>query len=99
MVTTPRRAGQQRWIRCPTHFKSRGSDAGRDGATPSPEGVYPLICATGEDVLDNFRRRIARHIDRRGGPRRCVIATSEELTPQRRDNIFDAAKEMDVRID
>jgi hypothetical protein len=75
-----------------------GSDAGMDGSFPSPDGTFPLICTTGDDVLGNFRNSISNHLRRRSGPCRCILATSQALTPQRRDNIFDEAKKLDVTI-
>lgn len=75
-----------------------GSDRGMDGSFPSEQGVFPLICTTGDDVLGNFRKSITNHLAKRGEPHRCVLATSESLTPQRRDNVLEEARKLGVTI-
>jgi hypothetical protein len=75
-----------------------GSDSGMDGSLPSNEGMFPLICTTGQDVLGNFRRSITAHLKKRKGPARCVLVTSQALTPPRRENIREAAGALGVNI-
>lgn len=75
-----------------------GSDGGSDGAIASIDGPFPLICTTSSEVIGNFRKNIGSHLSRRGGPRRCVLATSQQLTPRRRENIHSAARELGVSL-
>ena len=69
-----------------------------DGARGTAEGVYPLICTTGDDVLGNVRKSLTNYLREHGGPKRCVIATTTFLTPQRRRNIIKAASVLGVTV-
>jgi hypothetical protein len=75
-----------------------GTDAGMDGAIPSAEGCFPLICTTQNDVSGNLQKSINAHLKRRAGPARCILATTVHLTPQRRDNLIDAAKALGAQL-
>jgi hypothetical protein len=71
-----------------------GSDAGRDGAIADGEGeAFPLVTTTEPDVIGNLTKSLDSYL-RNGGPRRkVVLATSQELTPQRRRNLEQRAVE------
>ena len=65
-----------------------GTDAGMDGAVADGEGTaFPLICTTGQDVIGNLTHSLASYINKGGRRRRAILATSQELTPARRQNL------------
>jgi hypothetical protein len=71
-----------------------GSDSGRDGAIADGEGeAFPLICTTGKDVLGNLTASLDSYLRHGGRRRKVVLATSQELSPQRRSNLEKRAVE------
>lgn len=72
-----------------------GSDAGMDGSIPDPEGgeAYPLVCTTEEDVIGNLTKSLDSWMASGRPSRKAVLATSQALTPQRRRNLADRARE------
>lgn len=72
-----------------------GNDAGMDGAIADGEGTaFPLICTTSSKVLANLRRSLNSYIDKGGGRRKAIVATSQSLTPPKRRNLENAASEL-----
>lgn len=72
-----------------------GSDAGMDGAIADGQGEpYALVTTTGKDVIGNLTRNLNRRIEEGDTRRRAVLATSQALTPQRRQNLFKRAREL-----
>ena len=72
-----------------------GSDAGMDGAVADGQGEpFPLITTTGEDVIGNLTRNLNTYIDEGGTRRQAILATSQILTPQRRQNLIERAREL-----
>src|SRR5262245_51105976 len=71
-----------------------GCDGGMDGAIADCQGTaYPLVCTTAEDVIGNLRDSLGAYLNRGGKRRLAVAATSQELTPRRRENLEAAADE------
>ena len=71
-----------------------GSDAGMDGAIADGGGeAYPLVCTTGESVIGNLTRSLDSYLSKGGARRRVALATSRYLTPQKRRNLQQRAKE------
>jgi hypothetical protein len=72
-----------------------GSDSGVDGLVAEPEAgqPFPLICTTEEDVIGNLTRSLESYLLRGLQARKVAVATSQSLTPPRRLNLFDRAKE------
>lgn len=71
-----------------------GQDAGMDGAIDDGEGeAYPLVCTTAQDVIRNLTTSLDRYIEEGGSRRRVVLTTSRKLTPTRRRNLRDRARE------
>ncbi len=71
-----------------------GGDSGMDGAIADGEGpAFPLVCTTGKNVIGNLARSLASYLDHGGSRRKVVVATSQFLTPTRRQNLLGRAKE------
>ncbi len=71
-----------------------GGDAGMDGAIPNAIGEpLPLIVTTARDVIGNLTRSLKSYRDAKRSATGAVVATSQPLTPQRRRNLEDRAKE------
>jgi hypothetical protein len=76
-----------------------GSDAGFDAALVDGEGEpYPAVCTTGKDVLGNLRRSLTANLAAGFPRRRAVLATSQELSNQRKKNLFKAARKLDFEL-
>jgi len=71
-----------------------GNDSGTDGLIPDGEGEpFPLICTIQEDVIGNLTASLDSRI-RSGHPaRKAALATTQSLTPPKRLNLFDRARE------
>jgi len=72
-----------------------GGDFGVDGLISDAAGgePFPLICTTQEDVIGNLTGSLDSYL-RRGLPsRKVALAASQFLTPPRRMNLFDRARE------
>ena len=77
-----------------------GSDSGWDGEIPDTDGeLFPLICTTGADVLRNFSKSLDA-IDRGGRypKRKVALATSQALTPGRRQALRRRAGEKGFKL-
>ena len=72
-----------------------GGDAGMDGAIPEA-GIppLPLVTTTAADVIGNLRRNLTKYLEEGGERREAVVATSQELTPQRIRNLHAQAREL-----
>jgi hypothetical protein len=71
-----------------------GSDGGMDGAIADGKGeAFPLICTTGLDVKRNLEESLDSWLARERRPRRAVFATSQAITPKKRFQLEDAARE------
>ncbi len=76
-----------------------GSDSGMDGAIGDIKGVpFPLITTTGKNVIGNLKKNLTSYRDHGGHRKSCVLATSQELTPKRRKNLFDRSRELDFTL-
>jgi hypothetical protein len=77
-----------------------GSDSGWDGEIPDTDGeLFPLICTTGADVLRNLTKSLVA-IDREGRfpKRKVALATSQALTPKRRQALRQRAEEKGFKL-
>ncbi len=71
-----------------------GSDAGMDGAIGDGQGEpFPLVCTTAKDVIGNLTRSLESYVGSGGRRRDVVLATSRVLTPLRRRNLRQRARE------
>lgn len=71
-----------------------GGDAGMDGSMPTTDAPpLPLICTTGTDVIGNLTRSLKSYLAKGGESRFAVLATSQALTPERRRNLQQRARE------
>ncbi len=69
-----------------------GNDAGMDGAVGDGEGEpFPLITTTEERVIRNLAKSLQSYIISGRKRRKAILATSLELTPRRKQNLFDRA--------
>jgi len=65
-----------------------GGDSGMDGAIADGEGpAFPLICTTSSHVIGNLSKNLASYLKSGGTRRKAVVATSQALTPKRRQNL------------
>ena len=72
-----------------------GSDAGMDGAIADLKGrAFPLICTTGKDVIGNLTRNLNSYLKNNGPRRKAVLATSQNLTQRKRNNLETRAEEL-----
>lgn len=72
-----------------------GGDAGMDGSIPSADSApVPLVCTTGKDVIANLTRSLHSYMKHGGGSRSVVLATSQSLSPTRRRNLENRAREL-----
>lgn len=59
-----------------------------DGAVADGKGeAFPLICTTGNDVIGNLTRSLASYVKNGGTRKVAILATSQELTAKRRQNL------------
>jgi hypothetical protein len=71
-----------------------GLDSGMDGAMADGEGgAYPLVATTAKNVIGNLTRSLDSYLDRGGTRRRLVVATSTALSPKKRWNLEERARE------
>ncbi len=67
---------------------SGSDDQGMDGAIADGEGeAYPLVCTIGKDVSGNLKRNLDSYLASGGRRRKVVLATSQNLSPRRRQNL------------
>lgn len=72
-----------------------GSDLGMDGAVADSEGeAFPLVSTTGKNVIDNLTRNLKSYLQDKGSRRKTILATSQELTARRRNNLEKRAREL-----
>ena len=71
-----------------------GADAGMDGAVPDgEEESIPLICTTSADVIGNLTDSLDSILRSGRRSRKAVLVTSRALSPRRRRNLEDRARE------
>jgi hypothetical protein len=76
-----------------------GNDAGMDGAVFDEEGpAYPLICTIQEDVIGNLNGSLKSYLRSNGPCRKAILATSKSLTPKRRRNLEERAKDLGFEL-
>lgn len=76
-----------------------GQDDGMDGAVADGEGEpYPIITTTSNRVIDNMTRNLKRYISEDGKRRKCIVATSQSLTPVKRKNLRERAYEFEFTL-
>jgi hypothetical protein len=76
-----------------------GSDAGMDGAVADREDIpFPLISTTGKDVIGNLTKNLRSYIEQGGNRRKCILATSQALTPAKRRNLEGRAQNMEFLL-
>ena len=72
-----------------------GVDSGMDGAIPDgDQEAFPLVFTTARDVIGNLTRSLESYQTHGGTRRKAVLATSQSLTPQKRNNLQGRAREM-----
>lgn len=74
-----------------------GSDGGMDGAIADGEGEpIPIISTISNNVSGNMKRNLERYKKKSegGNARKCIVATSRSLTPQRQVNLTKKAREL-----
>ena len=72
-----------------------GQDAGMDGAIGDGEGEpFPLVVTTGEDVIGNLTESLESYLAKGLIRRKVILATSQQLTPERTQNLYHRAQEM-----
>lgn len=72
-----------------------GSDSGMDGAIADEEAEpFPLITTTSPKVIDNLTRNLTTYVRDGGRRRKVILATSQELTPKRKSNLFQRASDL-----
>jgi hypothetical protein len=69
-----------------------GTDSGMDGAT-ADSGPF-LICTTQSDVIRNLTKSIQSYLRSGGLRREVILATSQALTPTKRANLENRAREL-----
>lgn len=73
---------------------SGGDDSGMDGAVADGKGLpFPLVTTTRKDVIGNLTHNLKKYVEDRGTRRTAILATSRSLTPRRRFNLEERAKE------
>lgn len=72
-----------------------GNDGGMDGAVFDGEGTaYQLITTMDRNVLGNLKRSLRSYLNNGGTRRKALLATSRPLTPTRRRNLEEAARQL-----
>ncbi|TET52628.1 MAG: ATP-binding protein, partial [Anaerolineales bacterium] len=73
----------------------RGPDAGRDAAIGDGIGEpFPLVATTSKSVIANLTRSLKARLKSGETRRQVVLATSQQLSPTRRQNLEDRAREL-----
>ena len=76
-----------------------GTDAGMDGAIADGMGdPFQLVCARGVDVIGNLTGSLKSYLNEGLRRRKLVLATLQSLTPKRRQNLFDRARELEFTL-
>ena len=76
-----------------------GQDDGFDGAVADGKGEpFPLISTIGEDLVGNFKKNV-KQAQRKGWKAdRAIFATSGDITPQTRRNLYESAREVNITL-
>jgi hypothetical protein len=71
-----------------------GGDSGMDGAIADGKGAaFPLVCTASSDVIGNLTKNLDSYLQAGGTRRKAVVATSQELTGRKRQNLVKRAAE------
>lgn len=73
-----------------------GTDSGMDGAT-ADAGPF-LVCTTQSNVIRNLTKSIESYLRSGGLRREVILATSQSLTPAKRTNLENRARELGFRM-
>ena len=66
-----------------------------DGGVGDEEGEpYPLVTTTAKNVVGNLTRNLKKYVSEGGSRRKAILATSQELTPQKKKNLYKRANEL-----
>ena len=76
-----------------------GSDGGMDGSLPNAgSGTSPVITTTSEDAIGNLTRNLESFVRSGQLGRRVVFVTSRELSPVKKRNLHDRARELGFEL-
>lgn len=76
-----------------------GQDDGFDGAVADGNGEpFPLLSTIGEDLVGNLKENVKQARRKGWKADRVVFATSRDVTPQKRRNLYKGARESNVTI-
>lgn len=76
-----------------------GQDAGMDGAVADGDGEpYPFIVTTAQSPIRNLTKNLSSYLENGGERRSAVLATSTALSPRRRQNLFERARELGFEL-
>ena len=76
-----------------------GRDAGADGISgPDAWPDFVLVATTAKDYAHNLRESVERHLDVGGRGRAFVLATTREVTVERRLSLTEELKQRGVRL-
>ena len=76
-----------------------GGDSGMDGAIGDGGGpAFPLICTTSSEVTGNLRKNLESYLRGGGNRRKAVVATSQDLTPRKRQNLVACGAELGFEV-
>ena len=76
-----------------------GQDDGFDGAVADGKGEpFPLLSTIGEDLLGNFKDNVMQARRKGWKADSAIFATSQDITPQKRRNLYESARESNVTI-
>lgn len=72
-----------------------GNDAGMDGAVGDTKGrAFPLVSTTQKNVIGNLDRNLKSYLHSGGTRRDVILATSQSLTPKKRQNLEKRASQL-----
>ncbi len=76
-----------------------GQDDGFDGAVGDGKGEpFPLLSTIGEDLVGNLKENVKQARRKGWKADRVIFATSRDITPQKRRNLYKSARESNVTI-
>ena len=65
-----------------------------DGAIADGDGpAFPLVCTVSSDVIRNLTKNLDSYLNASGARRKVVVATSQDLTARKRQNLVNRAAE------
>jgi hypothetical protein len=76
-----------------------GGDSGMDGAVADNAGpAFPLICTTSAETLRNLTKNLKSYLSGGGTRRTAIFATSQDLTPKKRQNLIKRGSELEFDV-